>query len=146
MNKRKSLKRIKHCKKLYHISIDNHNGEVFHPRVPDNFGNEEDYTMNRVCFSSTISGAYRAITFEDTYGEECYIHIPENIESIVKRGGLYKPDENLVWDSYFTNEYWVRRPVKMKCIGKAKFYYKNKSKILGTWRPRVIFKWIEKYI
>ena len=145
--KRKNMKRVKHPINLYHLSVSNHNGEVFHPRVPESIvhSDKEDDVTKRVCFSSTISGAYRAITFEDTYGEECYIHIPVNIDSILKRGGVYKPSEELVFDSYFTGEYWVRRPVKMKSIGKAKFYYKERSDAWGTWRPPVKFKWIEKY-
>ena len=106
---------------------------------------KEDDTIKRVCFSSTISGAYRAITFGDACGEECYIHIPVNIDSILKRGGVYKPSEELVFDSYFTGEYWVKRPVKLKCIGKAKFYYKEWSGFSGPWRPKVKFKWIERY-
>lgn len=147
--KRKNMKRVKHPINLYHLSIRNHNGEVFHPRVPEIIVDldEEDDTISRVCFSSTISGAYRAITFEDTCGEECYVHIPVNIDSIIKRGSVYKPSEKLVFDSYFTGEYWVRRPVKLKCIGKAKFYYKDNNRYCygGPWRPRVKFKWIEKY-
>lgn len=147
---RKNLKRVKHNINLYHLSCSNHNGEVFHPRVPDCCVNgQEDTVTRRVCFSSTISGAYRAITFEDTYGEECYVHVPENIEPILRRGGVYKPSEELVFDSYFTGEYWIKRPVKMRCIGKAKFYYKEYQCGYGyygcPWRPRVRFKWIEKY-
>lgn len=145
MNKRKEMIRVKRPINLYHISCKNHDGETFRPRIPLDCGNEEDYTIKRVCFSSTISGAYRAITFEDTYGEECYIHVPEDIEPILKRGGVYKPSTKLVWDRDFTNEYWVKRPVKMKCIGKAKFWYKNHSAIFGPWRPLVRIKWIEKY-
>ena len=143
--RRKNMKRVKHPINLYHISLKNHNGEVFHPRIPEVYNNDEDDTISRVCFSSTISGAYRAITFEDTCGEECYVHIPTNIDSLIKRGSVYKPNTNLVWDADFTNEYWVRRPVKLKCIGKAKFYYKDRSSWIGPWRPRVDFKWIEKY-
>lgn len=147
--KRQNMKRVKHPLNLYHISVTNHNGEVFHPRIPDTCvsEDEENTDIKRVCFSSTISGAYRAITFTDECGEECYVHIPENLDSILKRGGIYKPSEELVWDSYFTSEYWVRRPVKMKCIGKAKFYYRESDakNYCGPWRPRVRFKWIERY-
>ena len=143
------MKRIKHKVNLYHISTVNHNGEVFHPRVPDCCvsDEQENQDIKRVCFSSTISGAYRAITFSWEIGEECYVHVPENIDNIIKRGGVYKPSHLLVWDSDFTNEYWVRRPVKMKCIGKAKFYYNEFDccHYGGPWRPKVRFKWIERY-
>jgi len=145
--KKKYLKRIKRPVHLYHISLKNHDGEVFKPRVPEDFGNNEDYTIPRVCFSSTISGAYRAITFEDIHGEDCYVHVPENAVSLFKNGNVYKPGEELVWDTYFTDEYWVKRPVKMKCIGKARFYYKESLGLFcsGPWRPPVKFKWLEKY-
>ena len=143
--RRKNMKRVKHPINLYHISLKNHNGEVFYPKIPEVYNSDEDDTISRVCFSSTISGAYRSITFEDTCGEECYVHVPANIDSIIRRGSVYKPNTNLVWDATFTNEYWVRRPVKLKCIGKAKFYYKDRSSWIGPWRPRVDFKWIEKY-
>lgn len=141
------MKRVKNPINLYHLSVRNHDGEVFHPRVPDSMidNDKEDDTIKRVCFSSTISGAYRAITFGDACGEECYIHIPVNIDSILKKGGVYKPSEELVFDSYFTGEYWVKRPVKLKCIGKAKFYYKEWNGFSGPWRPKVKFKWIERY-
>lgn len=147
MSKYKELKRIKKTINLYHISNDNHDGEVFKPRIPDSICDheQEDTTMNRVCFSSTISGACRAINFDHICGVEYYIHVPENIETIVKKGALYKPSKQLVFDTYFTNEYWIRRPVKMKCIGKAKFYYKEKTSNFRIWRPPVHFKWIEKY-
>ena len=139
------MKRVKHPINLYHISLRNHNNETFHPRIPYVYNNDEDDTIRRVCFSSTISGAYRAVTFNDTCGEVCYVHIPVNIDTIIKKGGVYKPSVNLVWDADFTGEYWVRRPVKLKCIGKAKFYYKEWNGFSGPWRPKVKFKWIEKY-
>ena len=143
MGRKKGLKRILFPIQLFHISLDNHDGEVFKPRVPFVFGDEEDSTIKRVCFSSSISGAYRAITFTETCGEDCYIHVPEKLENIIRNGHLYKPSTELVFDADITDEYWIKCSVKMKCIGLARFYYNIRPNCLK--KPKVNFKWIEKY-
>lgn len=58
-------------KRLIHLSEENHNGEWFKPRVPGSivincgYGeNNEDDTIKRVCFSSSITGAFYAISFD----------------------------------------------------------------------------------
>lgn len=130
---------------LYHLSEENHNGEVFSPRVPYStaycFGNGEceDKTHKRVCFSTTISGAYRAIQFNCGEWLELYVHVP-----CKKNVKFYRPTEEQVFDCKFTNEVWVNRKVKMKCIGKirAKYDYNMCSR---QFRPNVKIKWIEKY-
>ena len=127
---------------LYHLSIENHDGEVFTPRVPSsvmtlNFEACEDETHKRVCFSTSISGAYRAIQFDCREWMELYVHVPYN-----KKIKYYRPTEDEVYDAKFTNEVWVRRKVKMKCIGKIKAIYYDSWE---RWRPHVKFKWIEKY-
>lgn len=136
----RGLKRIDKVSKLYHLSPDNHDGEVFHPRVPDSiiYG-EEDSKHNRVCFSPTMSGCFRSISGCCT--EVLYVHVPININEILKRGGLYKPSPNLVPDVDETNEHWCRRPVKLKCIGKAKFRMKHGY----CQKPLVEINWLEKF-
>lgn len=130
---------------LYHLSESNHEGEVFIPRVPLSTAYAlngeivEDVDSKRVCFSTTISGAYRAIQFNSGKWLELYVHVPyrKNIK-------FYRPTEDEVYDCKFTNEVWVRRKVKMKCIGKirAKYDYNICSR---QFRPNVKIKWIEKY-
>ena len=136
----KELKRVNKVNKLYHLSVDNHDGETFHPRVPDSRQDDEDDKLNRVCFSNSMSGCFRAI-FQMGYNDViCYVHVPININP----KHLYKPSEKLVCDVNYTNEHWYRKPVKMKCIGKARFTYTD-----NIWSynyiPPVKIKWIEKY-
>lgn len=128
---------------LYHVSLDNHDGEVFSPRVPESLtyyaiSNEyEDGKSKRVCFSTTLSGAYRAIQFNDDEWLTLFVHVPYN-----KKIKFHRPTEEQVFDVGFTNEVWVQRRVKMKCIGKIRAKYKNSY---TQWRPKVTIKWLEKY-
>jgi coproporphyrinogen III oxidase-like Fe-S oxidoreductase len=126
---------------LYHLSEINHNNEVFHPRVPYSIMDNEEYEgqkTKRICFSTTLSGAFRAIQFRPNESMELYVHIPYNDN--VK---YYCPTESQVYDCKFTNEVWVRRKTKMKCIGEIRAYYKNSD--FRHWRPKVRVKWLEKY-
>ena len=142
-------KRILKCpKRLIHLSADNHNGEWFKPRVPHSIvinainpeDNEDDITR-RVCFSGSITGAFYGISFDGEW-QKLYVHIPENIDDIVRRGKLYKPSEEQVFDVDYTDEYWVKCKVKMKCIGYISINY---TPSIFTNRPPVKFKYIEKY-
>lgn len=138
MSQNKHLLRITKLIKLYHLSFFNHDGETFHPKIPDSVMLDEDDKLNRVCFSSSMSGCYRALFSNDVV--ELFVHVPTNIKS----KNLYKPSSYLVPDVEYTDEYWYRKPVKMKCIGKAKFsrpYLRWSSRI----KPHVKIKWIEKY-
>lgn len=126
---------------LYHLSEINHNNEVFYPRVPYSIMDEEEYEdqkTKRICFSTTLSGAFRAIQFRPDETMVLYVHVPYNIN--VK---YYYPTETQVYDCKFTNEVWVKRKTKMKCIGKIRAYYKNSD--FRHWRPKVRVKWLEKY-
>ena len=135
-------------KRLIHLSEENHNGEWFKPRVPysiawNGFGDEdnEDDTIRRVCFSSSITGAFYAISFNGDR-EKLYVHVPENIDDIARRGKLCKPTEYQVFDVDYTDEYWIKCKVKMKCIGYITIGY---TPSIYTNRPSCKFKWIEKY-
>lgn len=143
-------KRILKCpKRLIHLSTDNHNGEWFKPRVPDSvyksFGfnseDDEDDTTRRICFSGSITGAFYAINFDGKW-QKLYVHIPENIEDIVKRGKLCKPSEEQVFDVNYTDEYWIKCKVRMKCIGYISINY---SSSIFTNRPPVKFKYLKRF-
>lgn len=126
---------------LYHLSEINYNNETFYPRVPLSIIDDEemeDQKTKRVCFSTTLSGAYRAIQFSPNEVMELYVHVPYN--SNIK---YYRPTEEQVYDCYFTNEVWVKRKVKIKCIGKIRAYYRDSD--FRHWRPTVRILWIEKY-
>lgn len=132
-------------KRLFHLSEENHDGEYFKPRIPESiidFGeNKEDDKVRRVCFSNSISGAFFAINFRGGY-EKLYVHVPENIEDIVRRRKLCKPSKEQVYDVDYCGEYWVKCKVKLKCIGYIWIGYQDHY---AYWRPKVHFRYIEKY-
>ena len=132
--------------KLYHLSDECHNGKTFRPRVPNAYifdnenGEIEDIKTKRICFSTTISGAFTAINFNGK-SEILYLHVPEDISSIPD-DKIVIPTNEQVWDAEFTREVWVKCKVKLKCIGKVRLSY---TPSLYTWRPHVNIKWLEKY-
>jgi hypothetical protein len=130
---------------LYHISEDNHNGKIFRPRIPESTLVEENGTIARICFSTSMSGAFRAINFWDGGGWSYpyYVHVPENIDKSIKNNKVIIPCENLVPDQKITNEYWVRDKVKLKCIGLACFKFGEYA--FDRSKRKVKIKWIEKY-
>ena len=135
---------------LYHLSEENHNNRIFKPRIPKSAadGCGENTTIARICFSSSMSGAYRAITDIKDHGDWCYfplyVHVPENIVDVVKNKNVIVPHKDLVFDQEYTNEHWVREKVKLKCIGKALFKL-GRYNYAGPFRTPVKIKWIEKY-
>ena len=129
-------RRIKH---LYHLSDINHDGEVFVPRVPATIAQHENSSVKRVCFSTTMSGAFKAISqcyFDHI--QKLYVHVPESMPKKILR-----PDEYDVYDVELTKEKWVVEKVKMKCIGCAMFrgYEHDDDEIPA----KVNIQWIEKY-
>lgn len=133
--------------KLYHISEENHNNRVFKPRIPLSPLDEgENTTIARICFSTSLSGAFRAITFQDRgWSQEYYVHIPIDITNAVENHNVIKPSTDLLIDQEYTSEYWVREKVKMKCIGIAKFRYIDFNSWFGPFRTKVKIKWVEKF-
>lgn len=133
-------------KRLIHLSEINHDGQWFKPRVPDSivtFGSDkEDNKVRRVCFSNSISGAFYAINFTGKW-QKLYIHVPENIEDIVKRRKLCKPTIEQVFDADYCHEYWIKCKVKLKCIGYIAISYPTYNSYLVN-KPKVNFKYINK--
>jgi hypothetical protein len=74
--------------------------------------------------------------------QKLYVHVPENLEEIVRRRKLCKPTEEQVFDVNYCDEYWIKCKVKMKCIGYISASYH--TNFLEN-RPKVHFKYIEKY-
>ena len=91
----KNLTRITKTKKLYHLSFDNCDGQIFKPRIPSNRIPDEDGSLNRVCLSSSMSGAFRACSQNDYNYAIMFVHVPENIDNIIKRGGCINPMKTL---------------------------------------------------
>jgi hypothetical protein len=130
---------------LYHISEDNHDRKMFKPRIPASTLEEENRTIARICFSTSMSGAFRALGFWDCSGWSYpyYVHVPENINKLVINNKVIIPSEDLVPDQKTTNEYWVRDKIKLKCIGLVRFKYDERKSYRN--RSKIHIKWIEKY-
>ena len=133
--------------KLFHLSEENHDGEIFKPRVPHSLMTDEyckvieDNKTKRVCFSRTMTGAYYSICFNGGY-QTLYVHVPDNIEELVSRKKIKIPTSKQVYDADYCDEVWVRGPVRMKCIGKVCIGYRL------SWfsnRPKVHYKWLKRF-
>ena len=138
---------------MYHLSTENHNGDVFEPRYYDNdnvkAGTER--RVKRICFSDSINGCIYSIFPSGTYDVDLYVHIPGS--EVTK---VYETTQDDIYDSKITHELWVKEPVTMKCIGKIHIsgVYKDKVKVLEAdkdktgygkrkyYEPR--WNWVEK--
>ena len=133
--------------KLYHLSTVNHDGETFIPRVPLDayYGGEyENRTTKRVCFSKTITGACLALNFYGGY-DVMYVHVPCDIDSINPKK-IYETTNDDVFDGEFCEEVWIKQKVKVKCIGKIRVGYNEYDyHDFRKWRPKVHFKYLERY-
>lgn len=138
---------------MYHLSTENHDGDVFEPRYYDNdnvkAGTER--RVKRICFSDSINGCIYSIFPSGAYDVDLYVHIPGS--EVTK---VYETTPDDIYDSNITHELWVKEPVTMKCIGKIHIsgVYKDKVKVLEAdkdktgygkrkyYEPR--WNWVEK--
>lgn len=138
---------------MYHLSTENHNGDVFEPRYYDNdnvkAGTER--RVKRICFSDSINGCIYSIFPSGAYDVDLYVHVPGS--EVTK---VYETTPDDIYDSNITHELWVKEPVTMKCIGKIHIsgVYKDKIKVLEAdkdktgygkrkyYEPR--WNWVEK--
>lgn len=138
---------------MYHLSTENHDGDVFEPRYYDNdnvkAGTER--RVKRICFSDYINGCIYSIFPSGAYDVDLYVHIPGS--EVTK---VYETTQDDIYDSKITHELWVKEPVTMKCIGKIHIsgVYKDKVKVLEAdkdktgygkrkyYEPR--WNWVEK--
>ena len=119
---------------LYHVSYYPHDGEVFKPRVPQNIAGEEDNKVKRVCVSTSVVGALRAICCEDVTGFY-YLHKPVSVGKKKIEDHIYKPTVDDVPDVIETREKWILCPVKMVDIGYV---------VVSNGRIQKIVKFVEK--
>ena len=138
---------------MYHLSTENHNGDIFEPRYYDNdnvkAGTER--RVKRICFSDSINGCIYSIFPSGAYDVDLYVHVPGS--EVTK---VYETTSDDIYDSKITHELWVKEPVTMKCIGKIHIsgVYKDKVKVLEAdkdktgygkrkyYEPR--WNWVEK--
>ena len=134
--------RRKFYRNLFHLS-PTPNLTILNPRVPETaIGDYEDTKQKRVCFSTSIKRCLTALT--DCNGQY-YVYVPVNQHK------AYSPTPTEVFDVAETNEKWITRPVKVKCIGaivpttytKQEIYFPMYRKIFKTFTYK--WKWVEKY-
>ena len=100
---------------LYHISLDNHDGEIFHPRVPKNRMLLEDDKTPRICFSEDLEGCLQAIEMMPAphWEQFFFVHKPELVHP--GTSPFYYPTEDEVPDVNETGEVWCLEEVRMRC-------------------------------
>ena len=137
---------IKNRRKFYHNLFHlspTPNLTILNPRVPETaIGDYEDTKQKRVCFSTSIKRCLTALT--DCNGQY-YVYVPVNQHK------AYSPTPTEVFDVAETNEKWITRPVKVKCIGaivpttytKQEIYFPIHGETFGIFTYD--WKWVEKY-
>jgi len=116
---------------------------ILNPRVPETaIGGYEDTKQKRVCFSTSIK---RCLTALSDCNGQYYVYVPVNQHK------AYSPTPTEVVDVSETNEKWITRPVKVKCIGaivpttytKQEIYFPIHGETFGIFTYD--WKWVEKY-
>ena len=134
--------RRKFYRNLFHLS-PTPNLTILNPRVPETaIGGYEDTKQKRVCFSTSIK---RCLTALSDCNGQYYVYVPVNQHK------AYSPTPAEVVDVSETNEKWITRPVKVKCIGaivpttytKQEIYFPMYCKIFKIFTYD--WKWTEKY-
>ena len=127
---------------LFHLSPIP-NLTILNPRVPETaIGDYEDTKQKRVCFSTSIK---RCLTALSDCNGQYYVYVPINQHK------AYSPTPTEVVDVSETNEKWITRPVKVKCIGaivpttytKQEIYFPIHNETFGMFTYN--WKWVEKY-
>ena len=134
--------------KVYHLSQTNLDGKTIQPTVPSNYMTKngyEDGKTKRVCFATSIDGCLRGLSLK-CEGMKLFVHVPDGNYNI------YKPSNKEVPDASITGEVWIKKAVKMKCIGQIyvigdkgedgiPYKYGDKTAELYDWE----WKWIDKF-
>ena len=134
--------------KVYHLSQTNLDGKTIQPTVPSNYMTKngyEDGKTKRVCFATSIDGCLRGLSLK-CEGMKLFVHVPDGNYNI------YKPSNKEVPDASITGEVWIKKAVKMKCIGQIyvigdkgedgiPYKYGDKIAELYDWE----WKWIDKF-
>ena len=116
---------------------------ILNPRVPETaIGGYEDTKQKRVCFSTSIK---RCLTALSDCNGQYYVYVPVNQHK------AYSPTPTEVVDVSETNEKWITRPVKVKCIGaivpttytKQEIYFPIHGETFGIFTYD--WKWVKKY-
>ncbi len=132
------LKMIDYPLELYHLSPTPLDGRILTPRVPEYRLYDEDNQIERVCFSTSVKGAFRAIPGCNdvvmSYSKQSYVtmfvHIP------VEDDGFWDdriaiPSKSFVADSEYTGEVWIMKPVELICVAEIAIAFEGKVFEIG---------------
>jgi hypothetical protein len=138
-------------KNLYHISLKSHGiSKLFYPRVPDNrFHGEDVYhpyldcdlpendSIPRICVSSTINGAIRALPLIGN--SKIWVYVADNPVAVSRDMPLY-----MVPDAKQTKEHWILEPTIMLQLGSMKIEIDGDFRIIKKeWLKKTVY--YEKY-
>ena len=130
---------------LYHLSKVP-NLTRLDPKIPSNALKEfEDTITERVCFSDNIYGCLSAL---QDIPSKYYVYVPNEK---LKKKDVYKPTADDVLDCKLTHEIWVKRSLKVRCIGiiQSENHEYSIKEVIDENRSATYFhypyKWIEKY-
>ena len=142
---------------LYHLSEENHDGQLFEPRSMDKMRvmEGENWKTPRICVSSSIDGAVSALvdSMSCSTGLRLWVHVPQNLLELFASNKVYKPSLRQVPDSETTGEHWLKAPALMKAIGQievtgvdssANLYYMWDGK--KTRMDRFNWKWTVRFM
>ena len=126
--------------KLYHISEKNLDGQILHPRIPDNFltiqGYEESKTA-RICLSKSIDGCLIAMS-ANLKNKVFNVYL---IDESYATPSIKEISNNEVPDQSLTEEVWVLNSIKLK--------YAFKIRVLDAYSKPLKYKygenWAETY-
>lgn len=97
---------------LFHLSFDE-NLTSLRAQIPEcAINGYEDTNIKRVCFSNSIDGCLSALQSGKV---TLFIYVPNEA---IGENEIYHPSIREVRDAEFTHEIWIKRDVKVKCIGK----------------------------
>lgn len=117
---------------LYHLSEQDHTGEVFEPRSMEKWRvmDGEDWKSPRICVSDSIDGAVSALvdSMSCSTGLKLFVHVPEDLDALFKSNKVHRPSTRQVPDADATGEHWLKAPAKMKAIGQIEILGVDKGK------------------
>lgn len=103
--------------KYYHVSNKEEIINKFIPRIPEDRAVDEDFTIERICVSTSLNGCLSAVPWQydiEYYtDEELPITVYEfelNKNDVINSEYLY--NNNLVCDANITGECWITKEVK----------------------------------
>lgn len=119
---------------LYHISFKHRDSAIWQPTTPDGLIVPKlktittEPTTPRICVSETLEGCLRAIWGNINKLAMLHPYLDFHVyqprldvsTKLVDTDTLTK--SKLVWDAWYTKEWWITSPVSMDVVGKLRLY------------------------